>query len=450
MNLALRLALTFACLAPVGLFAADASPLQSGPMVGYAEMREAQVWVQTREPAKLQLAYWPKTKPGERSVSAVVEATPANACTAKLLADNVTPGTRYAYEVLVDGRPVAMPHTLEFQTLPNFRDRTPPPDFSMALGGGNYVNDIPYEALNRRPGDEHSIFLAILAKAPDAMLWLGNSTYLRDADWGSRTGYLRRYTDTRSLPELQPLLGSVHHYAVWSWGECGPATAAQGLHLYNRATATEAFRLFWANPTFGVADLPGTATQFRWADADFFLLDDRTFRDTTPANPAKRVVLGQAQVDWLLASLKRSRATFKIVVCGSPILNPIESEHNLTAAPIERERLLEALREARINGLVFLSGGKDFGEITKMVRANAYDLYEFTICPLTARPVPKVEESNFFRVPNSVLAKRHFGLLRVTGPEDARVFTVTLYDAVGNELGSQKILASQLGYGAGK
>ncbi|MCB9296995.1 MAG: alkaline phosphatase family protein, partial [Lewinellaceae bacterium] len=39
--------------------------LQSGPMLGYNEMREVLLWAQTTEPAQVQFAYWAKEKPGE-------------------------------------------------------------------------------------------------------------------------------------------------------------------------------------------------------------------------------------------------------------------------------------------------------------------------------------------------------------------------------------------------
>ena len=34
------------------------SLLESGPMVGYSEMREVQLWVQTKSIANVQIAYW--------------------------------------------------------------------------------------------------------------------------------------------------------------------------------------------------------------------------------------------------------------------------------------------------------------------------------------------------------------------------------------------------------
>ncbi|MDW8296496.1 MAG: alkaline phosphatase family protein, partial [Raineya sp.] len=42
-----------------GVFS-QANLLQSGPMVGYSEMKEVLLWVQTKSSAKVKFAYWEK------------------------------------------------------------------------------------------------------------------------------------------------------------------------------------------------------------------------------------------------------------------------------------------------------------------------------------------------------------------------------------------------------
>jgi len=56
--------LLFAFLLVGSQLIAQADLLQSGPMLGYSEMKEVLLWVQTKEKAKVQFAYWPKdTRP---------------------------------------------------------------------------------------------------------------------------------------------------------------------------------------------------------------------------------------------------------------------------------------------------------------------------------------------------------------------------------------------------
>ncbi len=422
--------------------AAPEQGLHAGPMVGYSEMREVAVWVQTTAPASVQLAYWPQGNPDQRVISPVVETTHADNYTATLIAGRLTPGTTYDYAILIDGTTVTLPYEAHFQTLPDYRDRTPPPDFTVALGGGNYVNDRPFDPPNRIPGDGYNIFLAILAKQPELMIWLGNNIYLREADWGSRTGIQARYWHNRAQPELQPLLGSVHNVAVWSTHDYGPSEADR--YYQGQGNATESFQQHWANPQHELVDEIGNACSIRWADAEFFLLDDRTFRDLTALTESKREIVGETQFKWLLESLRKSTATFKVIVMGSPMLNPADSPLHLKAAAQERDKFIERITWAEVEGLFFVSGGKDFGEFTKLVRAGASDAYELTLGPLTGRPATETDELNYHRVPSTATFQRQFATLGFHGPEDARELTVTVYDADGVELWSKTLSASEL------
>ena len=81
------------------------------------------------------------------------------------------------------------------------------------------------------------------------MIWLGDNVYFREPD-DSRTGVYHRYSHDRSLPELQPLLGSVHHYAIWDDHDYGPNNSDRSF-IYKNITL-QAFKDFWANPTYGL------------------------------------------------------------------------------------------------------------------------------------------------------------------------------------------------------
>ncbi|MEM8549830.1 MAG: alkaline phosphatase D family protein, partial [Verrucomicrobiota bacterium] len=288
--------------------AAPDQGLKAGPMVGYTDMREAALWVQTTGAREVKVAYWPKDNPAAYATTPTVLTQAQDFYTATLVAGPLMPGTAYNYEVILDDKPVSLPYATGFSTPPDFRDRFPPPDLTVALGSGNYVNDAPFDPPNRIPGDDYSIFLAIEAKRPDFMIWLGNNIFLREADWGSRSGIYARYSHNRAVPELQPLLGSVPHLATWSTHDYGPPQADR-YHL-GRVHATAAFQSFWANPPHGEQDDIGNASAFRWSDVAFFILDDRTFRDLSDPIKDRRSILGEAQLSWLLQSLKQSEATF--------------------------------------------------------------------------------------------------------------------------------------------
>ena len=196
--------------------------LQAGPMVGYSEMREVMLWVQTTRPATAQIEYWETDKPAVKWRTAPVVTRAADSYAAHLLADQVEPGRRYTYALYLNGQRVPVAYPLTFQSQALWQWRADPPDFRFALGSCTYVNEPVYDRPGRAYGGEYGIFTSIAQQKPDFMLWLGDNTYLREADWNTRTGIRRRFTHSRAVPELQPLLGSAHHYAIWDDHDYGP------------------------------------------------------------------------------------------------------------------------------------------------------------------------------------------------------------------------------------
>jgi alkaline phosphatase D len=107
------------------------------------------------------------------------------------------------------------------------------------------------------------------------MMWGGDNFYYREPDWNTRTGMIHRNTHSRSIPEIQPLLGSVHHYAIWDDHDYGPNDADRS--FWNKNMSLEMFKLFWANPNYIFENEACTGT-FQWNDVQFFMVDNRWFR----------------------------------------------------------------------------------------------------------------------------------------------------------------------------
>ena len=152
-------------------------------------------------------------------------------------------------------------------------------------------------------------------------------------------------------------------------------------------------------------------------------------------------MFGRKQLDWLFAALKNSKATFKIVVSNSPILNPVENDENFAKYSGERKELLDFIVKNKIGGLLFVSANKSYAELTKMVRAGAHEVYEVCAGPVTDRPAKSASEINFFRVPGSTTLERSFALISVSGPENDRVLEVQFLNADAKPLFSQKLKA---------
>jgi len=422
--------------------AAQDPVLQAGPMVGYSEMREVALWVQTIEAAEVKFVYWDQANPSVRFETAEVRTSAEDVFAVELTAELLDPGRTYGYEVHVDGWAVPLDWDLEFQTQTLWHWREDPPDFRFVIGSCFYVN----EPLFDRPGDPYGggfdILASIGATNPDAMLWLGDNTYLRETDWFSRSGIMHRYSHTRAFPDLQPLLGSIHHYATWDDHDYGPDNSDWTWR--EKETTKEAFDLFWANPTSGTPEFDGITTSFQWGDAEFFLIDDRWNR-SSENRASGRQMLGP-QFDWLIDALASSRSAFKFVVSGSQILNPEARWENYATFPEERGRLLAAIEENAIPGVIFLTGDVHYSVLSKMDRRGTYPLYDLTVSPLTAGPTntDEARNGNSMLVPGTLYADRNFATLDFSGPRRDRLLTITVRATDGREVWTREIKATDL------
>jgi len=413
--------------------------LVSGPMLAHLDMREAHIWVQADQPSLVRIAYAPDGNNDSLIWSTPVETDATKANTAVATLDQVEPGQTYSYRVELNGELVTSPAT--FTSPAHYHGRTPPPSFKIAVGGAHYVMEDGFEPPYQILGGGYDIFSTIAETKPALMIWAGNTAHLRQSDWTTQSGYFKRFTKARSIPQLKPLLQSIPHYATWSEHDFGAPNG--GLSSAYRGIAESSFEAYWPRPV-QVNQLEGLVTQFRYADVDFFMLDVRSYRNDTPDTSTRAQILGEEQIKWLRQALIQSDATFKIIVAGAPILNPADSRSNLSYAEGEHTELLQMLREARISGLFFISGGKSYGELTRLVHANSYNLYDLTLGPLTANPGNNEDELNFFRMPGSSTFERHFALIEFSGSEEERALTIRVMSMEGKELWNRNIPAASL------
>jgi len=414
--------------------------LQSGPMVGYATFREVMLWVQTTSEAKVQFKYWEQDKPQKKYTTDVIQTTKSQAFTAKLLADSVQPGRFYNYQLLINNTAVSLSYPLRFQT-PALERTTP---LKVALGSCNYVNDTVYEDSAKYKGGNYEIFTSIYDKKPDIMLWGGDNVYTRDVDWGSRTGFFYRYTHTRSMQQIQPLIASVSNYAVWDDHDYG---SGDGNRAYPyKHLGLEAFKLFWANPTVGIENNGGITSHFEWADTEFFLMDNRSFRTDKNLKTAEKTILGEVQIRWLIENLKNSRATFKFVVMGGQFLTSATEKENYINYPKERDSILKYIDLEDIKGVIFLTGDRHFTELSKYQPNGTYPIYDLTVSPLTSNihREAALKEINQFRLENTLVAERNFCILDVSGNQKDRILKITIYNTTGKELWTKLITANEL------
>ncbi|MFN4082323.1 MAG: alkaline phosphatase D family protein [Bacteroidia bacterium] len=417
---------------------AQQAVITAGPMLGYTEHREASVWVQTQCAKTVSLRYWPVGSNEKKSAQTVAKQT--EGCIATNLTfvlPNLNMATTYNYEIALDGKPVKFTYPLTFKTKTLWEWRTDPPDFTFMIGSCFYVNDSAYDRPGKPFGQGTEILNKMNEKPSDFMIWLGDNTYTREADYSSVSGLNYRYAHTRSDKNLQTFLASRNHYAIWDDHDYGPNDSDKSYGL--KKASLQIFKDYWPNKFYGDG-IEGIYSNFLYSDAEFFLLDNRYFRDNNEIsekyNPGK-TQLGQKQLDWLFNALLFSKATFKFIVVGGQFLNKNTDKESFVYFKNERQRIINFIIEHKISGVIFLSGDRHHTELIKDVSVKqklGYDLMELTSSPISAGPANIAqwpEFNNPMRVQGTLVAENNFCTITISGSRKNRNLTMQCYDKYG-------------------
>ena len=431
-------------------FSQSTPKVVSGPMNGYSEHSECLVWVQTEACEKVKIEYRKKGNKDWLSEEQNLVYSKKASIT-KFILTGLEFGSTYEYKILLNGNTEYKPgYNFEFKTKKMWEWRTPPPDFTFLLGSCLYVNDSAYDRPGKPYGQGTEILKSMSATPADFMIWLGDNTYMREADYSSASGIQNRYLHTRKDANLQEFLSKMQHYAMWDDHDYGENDASSSYDL--KDVSKETFMQYWGNKTYG-QDGKGIYSSFRFSDAEFFLLDDRTFRDESDLdeNKTKKTQLGKDQITWLKNKLKHSAASFKFVCVGGQFLNANTDKESFNLYKKEREEILQFIVDQNIGGVIFLSGDRHHTEILKEDKYKdklGYTFYDITSSPLSSgvSNIMKTEEAkNPQRVPNTLVVENNYCSIKISGPKKGeRVLLITCYDKKGVVKWGHQILESEL------
>ena len=417
--------------------------LVSGPMAGPAEHRAITLWVQADRAALASVEYWLASKPQERVRSAGVLLKAGHQFAGHIRLTALDPGARYGYRVLLDDKAAGPEQALKTQAL--WQWRTDAPDFTVLAGSCNYGNEPIFDRPGRPYGARHEIFDLMAAQNPDLTVWLGDNVYFREVDYSSREGMEHRWAYERKQPYVQKLLQTGSHAATWDDHDYGPNDSNSSFVL--KADALDLQKRYWANPSYGLPDAPGAFTTFSHGDADFFLMDNRWYRDDDRLNDKQRAMYGERQMRWLKNALLASSARFKLIAGGSQSLHKGARGDTWLDFPAERDDFLQFLAETKVTGVMFMSGDVHRTELTKIERPGTYPLHDLTCSPLTSGVYQddkiKVREN---LVPGTVvLGERNFCHIRFEGSRAERRMVLSAITADGKTQWTHAITAADLG-----
>lgn len=407
------------------------SQLSSGPMPGYSEMKEVAIWLQTKSPAEVFIKYRLQGTKSEHYTNSV-QTNKKTGFTALLIADTLEPGNTYEYDVYVNGIKEIFPFVTVFKTQILWKWRSDAPDFSFLMGSGAYINEEKYDRPGKGYGAEYEIYNAMTNEHSDFMIWLGDNIYLREPDWNSWTGIVHRYTQARTTPEMRNFLSSTHHYAILDDHDFGPNDSDRS--FWNKNQTQEAFELFWANPSYGVGDIKGAITAFEYADCEFFLLDNRTYRSPNRRKTGEKTQLGEEQLQWLFDNISSTYAQFKFVVMGGQLLSTsgVYEAYSNYGFDEERQRIIDFIYEEEIKNVIILSGDVHFSEVSVLRSEGKPTIWDLTSSPLNSGfNTNALEQNNTLRIQESVIMERNYTKISVVGNKENRKLITNYFDTKG-------------------
>ncbi len=449
----MRFFLLFALLSSV---ASAAGTLVSGPMLGYRAHRETVITLETKDAKEVRIDYQLAGRPDTTRSQTITApwVSPAGGQPLKFVLPLLEMGASYTYTLTIDGQLQTFPYPLAFKTTDLWEWRKAPPDFSFLFGTCAYLNDAPYDRPGTPYGKGTGIFRHMAASGADFTLWGGDNLYLREADYSSVSGIWYRYSHDRATPDLQPLWASMHHYATWDDHDYGPDNANASFEFKDVTLA--AFKAYWGNPTYGEANNPGVYGKFVWADAAFFLMDDRTHRDDTTLDQDKhprKTAWGDRQITWLKQSLLASKALknqrFKFIVTGGQVIQTTVKARSETHELYRREReeLIDFIKENKITGVIFLTGDVHHSALYRRPLSDTQFIYELTSSPLSSgswNAATSEKATDPFVVPGTIVGTQNYCQVSITGPKDARAVQIRCYDKTNALQWEQSIPASAL------
>lgn len=402
----------------------EGSPrLMQGPMVGAVSKNEIRIWVRTSGAFPVAIEYGNDDQLETAQETEPVLTTKSNDYTAVIKLTNLLADTPYFYRVKVNGE-----YDRYLRDLPPFKTKTAPES------GAKKNFRIAFGSCPRFQADRtQPIWTAVAAYQPDLFLWLGDNIYgdALDAD------ILREeYRRQRDVAALQPVLHSVSNLAIWDDHD-------YGLNNHDRThpakmEALAVFRQYWANPSYGVPDVPGVFFHYTYGNVDFFFLDVRYYRDPNKApDTPQKTMLGEKQLEWLKSELENSQAVFKILVSGSGwSLAKGPAGDSWSSFINERNALFNFIRDHKIAGVVLLSGDTHVGELNVIPwsEKGGYDFYDLVSSPLAQPPTDSwLERRPERRIRPVYFSGPNFGVIDVSFGDSADLI-FRLLDSEGRSI----------------
>ncbi len=472
-----------------------------GVQSGDVTESSAVVWSRSDRPSRM-IVEWARTPSfaDARRIDGPIATTDSD-LTAKIALEGLPSGALIHYRVRFEGEGSSPWDAGSFGTAPMAEGdagSAAPRDVVLAWSGD--TNGQGFGIDESRGGMR--AYSAVLARSPDLFVHCGDAIYADDPirpelpllgggvwrnlvtpgkarvaetldDLRGAHLYPRHSAQVRALSARVPLLSIWDDHEVrndWFPGQIVERPGRAPLVIDSLAKHARR-AMFEHTPTLITPDRP-LYRSVRWGQRlELFLLDGRSYRTADYPAPKEEAFFGKAQVAWLEEAMRRSTATWKVVVCdmaiglvlSSPAPVPCPADNpkcvaldgigNANGPPSGRElelaRLFASLRRNRVRNVVWLTADVHYAaahhyDPSRAAFKDMDPFWEFVAGPMHALVFPRKPFDDTFgpevafttagdeRYETPATDATSFGLVRIDGPTGR--MRVTLVDGRGRDL----------------
>jgi alkaline phosphatase D len=327
----------------LGLSSAEGAYMTHGPVVGAVKPGSAKVFVRANEASEVSVAYSDNPDLSDALLATWKTARKKRSFTVHIKLANLQPNTRYYYDVRIDGAPQITPPYPSFQTFPLSTESS---DFQfIALADTSRQSDIHvYEAVGQ---ESEARFVVQLGDFPHGD---------KDTLAGSRKQYRSVYEGLSFSTFIAPRFPMFH-----TWDDHDYGINNSDKRWYNKENSLRAFKEYFPTPRLA-NPAKGVWHKFRFAQAEFFVLDCRSQRDRAKRidDATKSMLDGKeitkSQKKWLKGRLLGSSAKWKFVLSSVPFNPSAKPTDSWGAYQTERNELLHFIADNGIKNVIVLSG----------------------------------------------------------------------------------------------
>ena len=282
------------------------------------------------------------------------------------------------------------------------------------------------------------IFDVMEAAQPDFFVHLGDTVYADSPkrDFSPTTRHYRmKHARIRADRPLQAFMSQHANFAIWDDHEI--ENDAHG-GLPQLPVAEAVFREYWPCASVETTGLYRASSLS--PAVDLIIVDTRRFRSVQAmVDGPEKTMLGTQQKKWFLDTLKRSKATFKIVATSVPFHGG--SQDAWGNYKTERDEIVDFLKREKISNVVMISADYHFARDWSNKRTG---IYEFMAGPLaTFRTFDRQPEARarHSKGPHFVFGDDfNFGLLAYDATSNS--LRVSYQDSNGKTLFEKEIFAA--------